>query len=238
MNCSIGNRSRRRAAGAVFLAFFSANLASANRISETGTLSSPEDTVLITLQLNAGDDLLLNTYGFGGGTNYAGAVIPSGGFDPFVGLFSGTGSTALFINGDSDILSDFSPGCPPAGLVTVGSVPDQCSDVILGITGLTAGTYTIVLSDGAYVPEAVFESAPAYLGDGFVDLTGGAFQTCYDAADCNNDTGNWALDISAPEGSFKIITPEPAPFGPVGFGLAIVAGLALSKRKVTFYKFN
>jgi succinate-acetate transporter protein len=64
------------------------------------------------------------------------------------------------------------------------------------------------------------------------------FQTCYDAADCNNDTGNWALDISTPEGSFKIVTPEPAPFGLAGFGLAIVVGLALSKRKVTFCKFN
>jgi hypothetical protein len=220
------------------LVFFSASLASAGRLSETGTPSSPEDTVLITLQLNAGDELLLNTYGFGGGTNYAGNVIPSGWFDPFVGLFSGTGSTALFIDGNSNILSNYNPGCPPAGLVTVGSVPDQCGDVILGISGLTAGTYTILLSDGAYLPEAVFESAPAYLGDGFVDLTGGVFQTCYDAADCNNDTGNWALDISTPEGSFKIVTPEPAPFGLAGFGLAIVVGLALSKRKVTFCKFN
>jgi hypothetical protein len=67
-------------------------------------------------------------------------VIPSGWFDPFVGLFSGTGSTALFIDGNSNILSNYNPGCPPAGLVTVGSVPDQCGDVILGISGLTAGT--------------------------------------------------------------------------------------------------
>jgi hypothetical protein len=234
---SIGTRSRLRLAGAGFLIFFTASLASAARISETGTLSGPEDTVLITLKLNAGDELLLNTYGFGGGTNYAGNLIPAGGFDSFVGLFSGTGSTALFINGDSDILSNYSPGCPPAGLVTIGSVPDQCGDVDLAITGLTAGTtYTILLSDGAYLPEAVFESAPAYLGDGFVDLTGGAFQTCYDADDCDNDTGNWALDISVPEGSFTVITPEPAPLGLAA--LALVAGFALSRKKVEFDKFN
>jgi len=236
VNYNIETRPRLRAAGAVFLIFFTASLASAARFSETGTLSGPEDTVLITLQLNAGDELLLNTYGFGGGTNYAGESIPSGGFDPFVGLFSGTGSTALFIGGDSDILSDYTPGCPPAGLLTVGSVPGQCGDVDLEITGLHAGTtYTILLSDGSYVPEAAFESAPAYLGDGFVDLTGGAFQTCYDASDCNSDTGNWALDISVPEGSFTI-TPEPASFWLAG--LALVAGLALSSRKVRFHKFN
>ncbi len=238
MNSNIGNRSRRLAAGAVFLTFFCASLASANRISETGTLSTPEDVVVITVQLNSGNDLLLNTYGFGGGTNDAGSAIPAGGFDPFVGLFSGSGPASLFIDGSSDILSNYNPGCPPAGLVTVGSVPDQCGDVVLGMSGLAHGTYTIVLSDGSYVPDAVFESSPAYLGDGFVDLTGGAFQTCYDATDCNTDTGNWALDISAPEGSFTIVTPEPAPFWPAGFGLAIVAALALSKRKVTFRKFN
>lgn len=152
--------------------------------------------------MNAGDELLLNTYGFGGGANYAGTVIPDGGFDPFVGLFSGTGSTALFIK-----LTAIRTPCPTTR-----------RDV--------------------RPPEAVFESAPAYLADAFVDLTGGVFQTCYDAADCNNDTGNWAVDISAPEGSFKIVTPEPAPFGLAGFGLAIVVGLALSKRKVTFCKFN
>jgi len=72
----------------------------AGTVSETGVFLTPEDTSLI-----------------------------SGGFDPFVGLFSGTGPTALFLNGDSDILSNYTPGCPPAGTLTVGGVSGQCGDV-------------------------------------------------------------------------------------------------------------
>jgi hypothetical protein len=203
--------------------FLLAGLCSANTVfSEMGALSTPEDTVLINLTLTTTGDVTLQTYGFGGGTNAATTVIPSGGFDAFVGLFSGTGPTALFINGTSDILSNYSPGCPPAGTLTIGSVPAQCGDVNLQFTGLAAGTYTVLLSDGAYVPNAVFEASPAYLGDGFSDLTGGVFQTCYDASDCNNDTANWALDITAPDGS---TIPEPAPLGMVAMGLAFAAGL-------------
>jgi hypothetical protein len=179
----------------------------ADTISETGTLNSPEDSVLIDLTLVNSGTVTLQTYGFGGGTNAAGTVIPSGGFDPFVGLFSGTGPIALFLNGTSDILSNYSPGCPPAGTVTVGSVGNQCGDVNLQFTGLAAGTYTVLLTDGEYIPNAIFESSPGFLGDGFTDLTGGVFQTCVDANDCNTDTANWALDITTPAGS---TVPEPA----------------------------
>jgi hypothetical protein len=185
----------------------------AGTVSETGTFSTPEDTLLITLTLPTGGNVTLQTYGFGGGTNAAGAVIPSGGFDPFVGLFSGTGPTALFLNGDSDILSNYTPGCPPAGTVTVGSVSGQCGDVNLPFTGLGAGTYTVLLTDGENVPNAVFEAPPGTLGDGFTDFTGGVFQTCADVNDCNNDTAKWALDITA--------TPEPRTFGVAGMALAL-----------------
>jgi hypothetical protein len=214
--------SRPRVAGVASL-FLLAGLCSANTMfSEMGTLSTPEDTVLINLTLTTTGNVTLQTYGFGGGTNAAATLVPSGGFDAFVGLFSGTGPTALFINGTSDILSNYSPGCPPAGTLTIGSVPAQCGDVNLQFTSLPAGTYTVLLTDGANVPNAVFESSPAYLGDGFTDLTGGVFQTCYDANDCNNDTGHWALDITAPDGS---TIPEPAPLGMVVMGLAFAAGL-------------
>ncbi len=203
------------------LLLFAAVLASANTLSETGTFSTAEDDFVITVNLAAGGDLTLQTYGFGGGTNAAGTVIPAGGFDPFVGLFSGTGPTALFLDGDSDVLSNYTPGCPPAGTLTIGNVPGQCGDVNLAFTGLAAGTYTVLLSDGDNLPNAVFETTGA-LGDGFTDLTGGVFQTCADASDCNNDTANWALDITASNISVTA-TPEPATVALVGLaGLAMV----------------
>jgi uncharacterized protein (TIGR03382 family) len=178
----------------------------------TGTVPTPEDTVSIVVHLSFSGSLALQTYGFGGGTNAHGQVIPAGGFDPFVGLFSGLGDSAVFIDGTSDILSNYTPGCPPAGTTTVGSVSGVCGDAHMTFSGLTPGFYTVLLSDGAYLPNAVFESSPALLGDGFSDLTGGVFQTCATGSDCNLDSGNWALDIGLPEGGVAAIasTPEPS----------------------------
>jgi hypothetical protein len=214
---------------AVFLAAFCC----ADTISETGTLNSPEDTVLIPLTLVTGGTVTLQTFGFGGGTNAAGTVIPAGGFDPFVGLFSGTGSTAVFLDGTSDILTNYSPGCPPAGTLAIGSVPGQCGDVNIQFAGLSAGTYTVLLTDGEYVPSAVFESSPALLGDGFTDFTGGVFETCLDVDDCNTDTANWALDITAPAGS-TVPTPSPVPepkFAPLAaIGMALGATVYAKSR--------
>jgi len=213
-----------RAAIVIAVAAVAAVPGSAQTISDTGSLLSPEDTVLINLALVADGSVTLQTYGFGGGTNAAGAVIPSGGFDPFVGLFSGTGPGAAFIDGTSDILTNYFPGCPPAGTVTIGSIPGQCGDVNLQFSGLTAGTYTVLLSDAAYLPSAVFEDS-GVLGDGFVDLTGGVFQTCYDANDCNTDTANWALDITT-SGSSSVPSPVPEPPSAELAGLGIIFTIA------------
>jgi hypothetical protein len=200
-------------------------------ISDTGSLSSPEDTFVTAINLATAGNVTLQTYGFGGGTNAASMVIPSGGFDSFVGLFSGTGPTALFINGDSDILTNYTPGCPPAGTVTIGAMANQCGDVRLVLTGLAAGTYTVLLSDAEYLPNAVFE-ANGELGDGFTDFTGGVFQTCIDANNCipQPDSANWALDITESSGSGPTV-PEPGACGLVGLGLATAAGTSEVRRR-------
>jgi len=210
---------------------------SATTFSLTGTLAAPQDYATFTLDLPFSGGFTLQTYGFGGGTNLAAELISRGGFDPFVGVFEGTGPAATFIDGTSDLLSNYTSepaACPPAGRVTIGSVTGQCGDVALSFTGLTAGLYTIVLSDALYYPAAAGEFPPAYLGDGFDDLTGGSpgFQTCYDSADCNTDTGNWALDINVAEDGATLITPEPASFGLTGLGLLCAACVAFRLRSI------
>lgn len=212
---------------AMVLLFLPIGIGRADTRSFSGTLVNPEDTVLIDLTLNTPGVVTLQTYGFGGGVNAAGTTVLSGGFDPFVGIFSGTGANAVFIDGTSDILSNYSFGCPPAGTVTVGSVPGQCGDVNLQLTSLPAGTYTVLLSDGEYISNAVFESSPGYLGDGFTDFTAGVFQTCYDANNCNTDTANWALDITAPADTFA---PEPGSWTLAGLGVAV--GAWVGRRKI------
>jgi hypothetical protein len=181
--------------------------ASAGTLSLTGSLTSPEDSTSgqILFTLAADSFVTLQTWSFGGGRNAAGATIAAGGFDPFVGVFAGTGDSAVFIDGSSDVLTNYSSdqGCAPAGQVKIGGL--VCGDVKIGLN-LTAGIYTLLLTDAPYLPAAVFEQ-DGTLGDGFVDLTGGAFQTC-NGSICVNDTANWALDIrtSAPLTS----APEPS----------------------------
>jgi hypothetical protein len=221
------------AAPAACLFLIAAPFCSGGTISETGTLSTPESTFLYTLNLPVPGNVTLQTYSFGGGINGASDTIMAGGFDPFVGLFQGTGGTALFLDGTADNLGNYPSepsACPPAGLVTIGSVAGQCGDVQLDFTGLAAGTYTVLLSDANYIPNAVFETT-GFLGDGFTDLTGGSLplQTCYDAGDCNTDTANWALDITSSSGA-TTSTPEPASFALAGLGLLAIGWSARRRR--------
>jgi hypothetical protein len=199
-----------RASGFILVAFLAIQAASGGTISYTGTLVSPEDaSTVITVTLASGGTLGLETYGFGGGTNAASAVIPAGGFDPFVGVFAGTGSGAIFIDGTSDLLSNYSPGCPPAGMVNIGGL--VCGDVTLSET-LSAGTYTVLLTDGAYIPNAVYETNGT-LGDGFTD-----FNTTDSGTKCITPTANWALDITTP-GTTSTAAPEPGGLCAIGLGL-------------------
>jgi hypothetical protein len=200
--------------------------ASGATISYSGTLASSSDTsATITVNLASGGNLALQTWGFGGGTNAASFVIPAGGFDPFIGVFAGTGSTATFIDGTSDDLSNYGAfqGCPPAGTVDIGGA--VCGDVTM-LFSLAAGTYTVLLTDGAYVPTAVFET-DGTLGDGFTDLTGGVFQTC-NGTDCITPTANWALDITSPDAA--VSAPEPGGLWVCGAGLILLT--AASRRQL------
>lgn len=190
----------------------------------TGTLANSTDVFETTVMPSSPVTLTLQTWGFGGGTNALGTPIPAGGFDPLVAVFAGIGSSAVFVAGTSDGLSNYSPtfvGCPPAGLVTIGTTA-ECGDVLMTLA-LSAGTYTILLSDGEYIPNAAVGFGTT-LGDGFFDLTGGMFQTCLpDGSACNTDTANWALDVSV-SGSSPV--PEPAGCGMACLGLLGWAAVA------------
>jgi hypothetical protein len=218
--------------------------ASATVFSETGTLPGASGYyVTLTLTLLHPGVVDIQTYGFGGGTNAASTVISPGGFDPFVGVFSGTGPSATFIDGTSDILSNYTSepnACGRANEVYINSTyGDQCGDVFMEFnTGagfdptLAAGVYTIILSDALYYPAAATGSTNNDLGDGFTDFTGGVntFSTCYDPNTCIADDGNWAIDIAAPEQSTISISsvPEPASFILAGAGL-LTLGFALRR---------
>lgn len=184
-------------------------------ISCTGTLSTSQDTFTETFTVSGGPtNVTLQTLGFGGGTNAAGQLILPGGTDPFLAIFSGTGASATILTdgsanpfGTSLDLSNYGSftGCPPAGLVSWGGA-NVCGDITMTLSGLAVGTYTVVLSDGQYQANAVFDNGT--LGEGFADFTGGGFCNAVDGnrVACPNTSGAFALDITG----LPAPTPEPA----------------------------
>jgi hypothetical protein len=218
-----------------------------NTISCTGNLSAPENVFTGTF-VALGSSVTVQTFGFGGGTNAAGQVIPAGGFDSLVALFAGTGPTAtILVDGSGNAVASadnlfpsFSPGCGPAGAgtVTIGTPPAVCGDNALVATVTSGLIYTLLLTDANFVPCAVNPGPPPANGcttnlsanpvdpSQYGDLTGGVFQTCngFDALGnpiCATDTGNFAVDISPVVTT--VVTPEPTTLLLFGSGLLVVS---------------
>jgi hypothetical protein len=214
----------------------------AGSVSYTGTLPAPEDVFQQTFNLTTESNVRIETWGFGGGINAAGTVIPSGGFDPLVALFSGSGPSATILTdgsgdplADSDTLANppfsFVGNCPPAGTVAIGANND-CGDDLLQYT-LSAGTYTLLLSDADYTPNAVYDDGT--LSEGFTDFTGGVFQTCDTDGSCITPDGNYAVDIVST--SLAGSAPEPMTLPLLATGLAALAVLnQLRNRRETPHK--
>jgi hypothetical protein len=195
-----------------FILSVTAGVAAADVLSLMGTLPSADSYLDILATMPADGILTLQTYSFGGGTNAAGTVIPPGGTDPFLAIFSGTDLSATMVTdslGDpyatSLDLTNYAAftGCPPAGAPVIGGSP-QCGDITMSVW-LASGAYTVVLSDGQYIANAVFDDGT--LGEGFTDLTGGGFcNLSINGAGCPNTTGAYALDITTPAAA----VPEPS----------------------------
>ncbi len=200
------------------LAFLATPAAKAD--SYTGSLSTPEDTYSLVFNVTGTVSELVTaqTFGFGGGTNGAGTVIAPGGFDSFLGFFSGTGLSASLVTdalgnplATSDDLANFGSymGCPPAGTVNLGG--STCGDIILSAS-LAPGTYTLLLTDAAYISNAA-NNGSGTIGDGFTRLHRRRFPNLQLRSQrrlrLQNDTFQLGLGCS-PVADNTVPTPEPS----------------------------
>jgi hypothetical protein len=193
-------------------------LATASTISSTGKFQSDDQMFQLNFTLSSMSTLTVESFGYGGGTNGAGMVIPQGGFATDVAVFSATGSQNLLAQ---DSLGGTAPSaCGPRH---INSNTGFCLDGFLSIPNLAAGTYILTLTEqGNPANGNTFADGFAQTGGG--NFTGGPF---LDPLDGSQLTGNWAVDVSA-TGLVVSTTPEPAT---VLLSLLSVPGLALVARR-------
>jgi hypothetical protein len=175
----------------------------ADDYSFTGNFTSVNDVQSFTFSVGAASNVVLRTWSYAGGTNSAGIVIPSGGFDPILALFQGLGPSAELI-GQNDDGGSFVPADPVTGAHW---------DTYLALNNLLPGDYTVTIQDYAN-----FSNGPT-LGDGFSGhgVTGGTFM---DVTGHNRDS-HWAFDVMGVESaqSQPGVTPEPSTYLLLGSAL-------------------
>lgn len=104
----------------------------ADIMSLTGSLANADDVYTTTFTLTSVSEIDIQTWGYAGGTNASGTVIPEGGFDPAVALFLGAGPSATLYDFNDD------GACPPGNL---DSVSGFCLDSTLGNRGSSWDVY-------------------------------------------------------------------------------------------------
>jgi hypothetical protein len=182
-----------------------------------GTFASPETPFETTFTVTSPSTVTLQTFGFG-----------LGGTDPFLGVFNSSGAilTDGFGNpyGTAVDLGNYGSftGCPPAVAPTIGGAA-ACGDITMSIPGLADGTYTVVLSDGSYIPNAVYDNGN--LSEGFADFTAGQFcNIAINGAACPNTNGAYSLEISG------AASPTPEPKSMLLWATGFLTILSLRKR--------
>jgi len=215
-----------------------------NNFSFTGTFQHDTDLQTFTFTLlHDTPGVTLRTWSYAGGTDAAGQIIPSGGFETYLNLYLADGT-------------QMNPGFagPCVAPQTDDPVTGVCGDVYYPTTysfpgGLwSAGTYTVVLStfanpgignlsDGFFASQVLglpvpsnFTCQPGPLGFQSSPPTVPVDQPfCDEFLPGTQRTGNWELDIVGVDSATQAATtPEPG-----SLILVLLGGLVAIRRRLS-----
>jgi hypothetical protein len=164
-------------------------------LSFAGNLANDDDVQLFNFSISSPSDVTLRTWSYAGGINANGEIISSGGFDPILALFDGTGLLIDQNDDGSGVPTDPSTGNPYDTLLT---------------TSLASGDYTV-----SVMQYDNFANGPT-LADGF----GGTGAVNFDGR-----TSFWAVDIDGVDDASVSSVPVPAAVWLFGTGLLGLIGM-------------
>lgn len=193
------------------LAELSAPVHAAN-LSFMGDFASDDQLAILAIDLPAMGDISALTLSYNGGTNDAGQPVPAGGFAPVLTLFNAGGDNVYGNTGSANVCQ--------------GSA-SFCWDASFTFPGVSAGQYTLVLSQDGNTPIGQLADGFAMAGQPhytaqYLGSPGNSSAT-FVQIDGTLRTGHWALDLSAP-GTVTAV-PEPVSAAMLAAGLVAV-GLA------------
>lgn len=201
--------SRRSALGIVVLAV--GGLCSASTITTTGTFTFDSDLQVVTFNVTVPEEIIVTSFGYGGGLDGLGDLILPGGFAPDLGLFDPSGN---LIAQDTTGGTAIGTGC--SNNTNQDPTTHLCLDATIAFSTDVLGTYTVVLSE-----QNIGNDPPSlYTGPGSYSLPPGTDVTTPPFQDILGDqrNGNFAFDIST------VSTPEPGTVLGVFLGICAIAG--------------
>ena len=201
-----------------------ATLPAQTNFSFQGTFLTDDQVQLFDFTLTSPETVTFQTWGYGGGTNAAGAIIQPDGFESLLTWF--TGSNGAYINDSSSNSCGSANSYQGACLDAYGQVPLAAGSYVLALTqsGNSANCPDGFAGDLAcgFSQQGNGDYTPGTTGDPGCTSFCGTFGT--------QEDGNWAVDIlNVGSASAVSATPEPGTILLAGCGLALIG---LAKRRM------